>query len=426
MSERAEIVVIGGGLIGCSIALECARRGRKVTVLEKLDQVGQGSTARSTAIIRQLYHERHSIKLAIEGLKLWEEWAKYLGHDEDLVQFHQPGILWVLKPVLMASMPVRTLKELGADIEVLDEPSLTQRFPSFRFTGPLAGAPVAGLFEKRGGYVEDPARAVRNLAEAARRAGVTFRLSEGVAAIEHDDSALSQTGRRRVRALVTDRGARIEADVVVNAGGPHSAALNLMAGCPLPLTTAPNLQQFIEGRETALNWNGSGKPPFPVCADPVNGIYFRPDPRAFRIGTVLPADDRHFLASADQLLPEPTPEFMADKLERLRGRQPGARLLGLKGTSALYDVTVADWCPILDKTDLDGWFVAIGTSGKWFKSGPVIGWIMAELIQWISRGHDPDKPHDRLTIRLPRTGHELALADFARWRVPHATGGVLA
>ncbi|TPW15869.1 MAG: hypothetical protein FD129_826, partial [bacterium] len=340
MSERADIVVIGGGLIGCSIALECARRGRGVTVIEKLESVGQGSTARSTAIIRQLYHERHSIKLAIEGLKLWEEWGQYLGHDQDLVRFHQPGILWVVKPEAMSTMPIDTLKQLGAEIEVLDEPVMTRRFPSFRFTGPLAGAPVAGLLEKRGGYVEDPSRAVRNLAHAAERAGVKFRLSEGVRVIEHDDSDLARTGRRRVRALHTDRGARIEADIIVNAGGPHSAALNLMAGCPLPLTTAPNLQAFVEGRETALDWNVGGKSPFPVCADPVSGIYFRPDSRAFRIGTVLPADDRRFLASADEPLPAPTPEFMADKIERLRRRQPGARLMGVEGTSALYDVTV--------------------------------------------------------------------------------------
>jgi glycine/D-amino acid oxidase-like deaminating enzyme len=426
MAERSDILVIGGGLIGCSIALECARRGSTVTVLERLDQVGQGSTARSTAIIRQLYHERHSIKLAIEGLRTWEQWPKHMGHDVELVRFHQPGILWVVKPEAMAAMPVRTLKELGADIEVMDEPTLTKRFPSFRFSGPLAGAPVCGLFEKRGGYVEDPSRAVRNIAEAARRAGVRFRTGETVARIEHDDADLARTGRRRAAGVVTASGERLGAEVVVNAGGPHSAAINALAGCPMPLATSPNLQQFVEGRETALEWNGKGEASYPVCADPVSGIYFRPSPTQFRVGTVLASDDRRFVADADAPLPEPAPEFIVDKLERLRRRQPGARVLGVRGTSALYDVTVADWCPILDKTDLDGWFVAIGTSGKWFKSGPVIGWIMAELIQWVRRGHDPDQPTDRLTLRLPRTGHELALADFARWRQPHGTEGVLA
>jgi glycine/D-amino acid oxidase-like deaminating enzyme len=84
-----------------------------VTVLEKLDQVGQGSTAHSTAIIRQLYHEKHSIKLAIEGLRLWEQWPKHMGHDVELVRFHQPGILWVVKPEAMATMPVRTMKALA-------------------------------------------------------------------------------------------------------------------------------------------------------------------------------------------------------------------------------------------------------------------------------------------------------------------------
>jgi sarcosine oxidase subunit beta len=425
MAERSDVLVIGGGLIGCSIALECARRGDRVTVIEKLDQVGQGSTARSTAIIRQLYHEMHSIKLAIEGLKLWQEWPKHMGHDVELVRFHQPGILWVVKPETLAGMPVRTLKQLGAEIEVMDEPTMTRRFPSFRFNGPLAGAPVCGLFEKRGGYVEDPSRAVRNIAEAGARAGVVFRTGRAVATVHHETDT-ARGGRRRVTGITTEGGECFDADVVVNAGGPHSAAINALAGCPMPLATAPNLQQFVEGRETALDWNGKGEASFPVCADPVSGIYFRPAPRTFRVGTVLPEDDRTFVADADAPLPAPTPEFMADKLERLRRRQPNARVLGVTGTSALYDVTVADWCPILDKTDVDGWFVAIGTSGKWFKSGPVIGWIMAELIHRVRRGHDPDRADDRIVLKLPRTGHELALADFARWRKPHGTAGVLA
>jgi sarcosine oxidase subunit beta len=422
-SARTRTVVIGGGLIGCSIALELARRGHAVTVIERLAGVGQGSTSKSTAIIRQLYHERHSIKLAIEGLRTWEMWSDHVGHRENLVPFHQPGILWVLKPEMMAAQPVKTLKELGADVETLEEAALQKRFPSFRFTGPLAGAPVAGLFEKRGGWVEDPTRAVENLAEAAHRAGVTFRHGEEVVRFEHDTGA---GGRRRVVAATTDAAHRIEGDVFVNAAGPHSARVNELAGSPLPLATAPNRQRFVDGRETSLSRPGLSRDAFPVCADPVLGMYFRPDAERFRVGTVLPEHDREFVADPDAPLPDPDEEFVQSMLDRVRRRQPDSRLVAIRPGQAFYDVTVADWCPILDKTDVDGWFVAIGTSGKWFKSGPVIGWIMAELIQWVLRGHDPDQPHDRLSIRLPRTGHELALADFARWRVPHRTGGVLA
>jgi hypothetical protein len=96
-----------------------------------------------------------------------------------------------------------------------------------------------------------------------------------------------------------------------------------MAGCPMPLATAPNRQQYVEGRETALEWSGKGESSFPVCADPVSGIYFRPSREQYRVGTVLAEDDRHFVTDADAPLPEPTPEFIAEKLERLRRRQPG-------------------------------------------------------------------------------------------------------
>jgi sarcosine oxidase subunit beta len=319
---------------------------------------------------------------------------------------------------------VKTLKELGADLEMLDEAALMKRFPSFRFTGPMAGAPVAGLLEKRAGWIEEPTRAVENLAEAARRAGVAFRYGEEVVRFEHEPAGAG--GRRRVVAVHTDAGNRLDGEVFVNAAGPHSAKLNGLAGSPLPLATAPNRQQFVDGRETSLSRPGLQRDAFPVCADPVLGMYFRPDADRFRVGTVLPEHDREFVVDPDAPLPEPDEAFVQSMLDRVRRRLPDTRLVAIRPGQALYDVTVADWCPILDKTDVDGYFVAIGTSGKWFKSGPVIGWIVAELIQWVLRGHDPDQPHDRLNIRLPRTGHELALADFARWRVPHRTGGVLA
>lgn len=417
-------IVIGGGLIGCSIALEVARRGHQVTVIERLAGVGQGSTSKSTAIIRQLYHESHSIKLAIEGLKTWEKWSDHVGHRENLVTFRQPGILWVLKPDILAAQPIKTLRELGAEVETLDEAALSKQYPSFRFTGPMAGAPVAGLLEKRGGWIEDPTRAVENLAEAARRAGVVFRHGEEVVRFEHEDAGPG--GRRRVVAVHTDAGHRLPGEVVVNAAGPHSAKVNLLAGAPLPLATAPNRQQFVDAREASLARPGIQIGTFPVCVDPVLGMYFRPDPDRFRMGTVLPEHDREFVTDPDAPLPDPDDAFVQSMIDRVRRRQPDARLVALRPGQAFYDVTVADWCPILDKTDVDGYFVAIGTSGKWFKSGPVIGRVMAELIQWVLRGHDPDRPDDRLTLRLPRTGHELALADFARWRVPHRTGGVLA
>src|SRR5690606_12621414 len=112
-------------------------------------------------------------------------------------------------------------------------------------------------------------------------------------------------GRRRVVAAHTDAGHRVDGDVFVNAAGPHSARINALAGSPLPLATAPNRQQFVDARETSLGRPGLARGAFPVCADPVLGMYFRPDAERFRVGTVLPEHDREFVADPDAPMPEP-------------------------------------------------------------------------------------------------------------------------
>lgn len=418
-------LIIGAGLIGASTALELARRGWRVTVLERAAEPGQGSTASSTAIIRQLYHERHSIALAVEGLRYWESWPAPLGGGAGpTARFVPCGVLWVFPRTELDAQPLETLRGLGAEIELLTGAALRQRFPAHDFDG--AGLELAGLLETRGGFVDDPALAVRNLADAARAAGAEIRCAETVVAATFDDGALARGGRRRITGVTTASGRHLAADVVINAAGPQSARVNLILGTPLPLQTAPNLQNFFDAREEALPWDALPRTAFPVCADTVAGLYFKPDPARFRAGAVLADDDRIFVEDADAPAPAAAPGFVADKRERLARRLPGAALQEIVPGGAYYDVTVADWSPIFDRTDVDGVFVGIGTSGKWFKSGPVLGWILAELIEHVRAGHDPDDPEDRLVVRLPRSGNTLALSDFARWRNPHRTQGVLA
>lgn len=424
MSEPS-VVIVGGGLIGAATALELARRDYRVSVIERLPAAGRGSTASSTAIIRQLYHEKHSIALAVEGLRYWESWPAPLGPlPGPFARFVPCGVLWVVPEDALAEQPLATLRELGADIEVLTGETLRRRFPHHAFDG--AGLELAGILETGGGYVDDPTLATANLAAAAMAAGAAFHFGEALVAAEFDDSALARGGRRRISAITTSTGRRLGADIVVNAAGPHSARVNQILGAPLPLLTAPNLQNFLDARETALPWSDLPRTAFPVCADTVAGLYFKPDPARFRVGAVLPEDDRIFVSDPDAAAPPATPAFVAGKLERLGQRQPRAALAGVVPGGAYYDVTVADWSPILDRTDVDGVFVGIGTSGKWFKAGPILGWLLAELIDHVRGGHDPDAPDQRLEVSLPRTGNRLALADFARWRQPHRTQGVLA
>jgi sarcosine oxidase, subunit beta len=99
---------------------------------------------------------------------------------------------------------------------------------------------------------------------------------------------------------------------------------------------------------------------------------------------------------------------------RAARRLPGLRVPGRPtGVVGLYDVT-EDWAPVYDRTAAPGYFVAIGTSGNQFKNAPLVGRIMATLVEGAAAGGDHDRePH---TMTLPRTGHTIDLAAFSRRR----------
>jgi glycine/D-amino acid oxidase-like deaminating enzyme len=115
---------------------------------------------------------------------------------------------------------------------------------------------------------------------------------------------------------------------------------------------------------------------------------------AFSLSPDDPADDKARL------------EFEASVLGGLRKRAPGLDLTDVQTKVAYYDWTVTDAYPILDATDVAGYFVAIGTSGAWFKGGPVIGELMAQLIERARIGNQ-----DRRFV-LRRTDVEIDLATF--------------
>jgi sarcosine oxidase subunit beta len=104
---------------------------------------------------------------------------------------------------------------------------------------------------------------------------------------------------------------------------------------------------------------------------------------------------------------------------RLMKRFPEVHLENRRGLAGMYDVTPLDWNPVLDRTDLPGYYVAIGTSGSSFKTSPVIGSVMAELIETCEAGRDHDQ--DPLHLTLPRTGLEIDVSFFSRLRGAHAT-----
>ena len=414
-----DAIVIGGGIIGCSTAWQLARRGLKVVVLEREQRVGLGSTARSTAIVRQRYSHPAAMALALEGLRWWERWSEMVPADQQgrRAALVRAGVLFLLPGSEPTTHGLATsMRSVGVQVELLDRDRLASTFPALHFPADEA---VEGLYEPEGGFVDAPERATLDAARAAAAAGATIltgqRLLQVITA--WDRGALTATGVR------TDRGDILNAPVVVNCAGPHSGWVNLVAHSPLPLATAPLRQAVLHGTSASF---ANLKGPLPVVADLLNGFYLRPDPERVRIGAVWPQDETEFLPDADSADPTVDQETLRRRLAAARTRMPSLEIPNPMGLVGLYDVTTQDWYPIVDRTDTRGYFVAIGTSGAWFKAAPVIGWLAAETISAALAGRDTDR--EPLELPLPVTGYRFPMSLFSRRRPPVALaygGGVL-
>jgi sarcosine oxidase subunit beta len=271
-----------------------------------------------------------------------------------------------------------------------------------------SGRAIAGaIFEEDSGYVVSPGVATSNLRRAGERDGVRFLLNREVRAIR-------SSGPRRFRIETAAHG-ELECEVVVNAAGPHSAIVNRMAGVSLPLETRP-LRREVHALANPLHGGVAGGA-LPVVADLDGGVYFRPEAggRDLIVGSTDPeCDPKEFVADPDSFGDGLTDLYRERQCLRLMQRLPSVRLGPPRGIAALYDVTVRDWYPIADRTDLPGYYVCIGTSGSSFKTAPVLGILMAENIRRGEAGEDTD--HDPVTLALPRTGVSVDTRFLSRRR----------
>lgn len=431
MTDRADAIVIGAGVIGASVALELARGGRKVIVVDKGPAPGAGSTSSSASIIRFSYSTLDAVLTAWEAAALWNDWEGHLGttDPDGMCRFVRTGMLIFHTPGNNTTRIEELWDEVGIEYELLDPAGVKakvpgmdigQYYPPKRIDDPAfaddAPHEMTAIFEHQSGFIDDPMLSARNLAYAARQHGAEFRFHQEVVGIEQADG--------RVTGVALADGTVLHAPVVVNVGGPHSSIINRMAGVTdgMRIHNRPLRQEvFTVDAPVGLRLEDG----FPACADLDIGQYFRPQIGGTWLlgGTEPECDDLHWVDDPDQFDPYPTVEQFETSMMRAARRVPEFgvphRPVGL---AALYDVA-DDWVPIYDKSDLPGYFMACGTSGNQFKNAPLSGKFMAAIIDADAAGRDHDA--EPVQYQGPRTGRTINLGAFSRRRDKAVTSGTV-
>ena len=421
--EQYDAIIIGAGVLGCALALEMARAGKRTLNVDKASVAGAGSTINSCAIVRFTYSTPVGVALSWEGGQYWKDWADHIGTTDEsgLIEFHQVGQLNLFTDDAERLLKVQAIwDEMDVPYELLDPDDLAEKFPfmDFGWYGPptrpddpafwrdAEGPVTGGLWSPDAGYISDPQLSCHNLQRGAEANGGEFRFNAEVTEILRDDD--------RVDGVRLADGSSAHAPVVVNVAGPHSAKINQMAGVFEQMnikTAALRHEVHHVPAPEGVDFMSGGT----VGADDDIGFYFRPEVgNNVLLGSVDAEGDPVDYVDPDDYDTSINRDQWHTQVLRATRRMPG---MGMpheaKGVVDLYDVT-DDSLPVYDRTALDGFYVAIGTSGNQYKNAGSVGQAMAELIDAVESGHDHDAEPLQVTGRY--TGLTIDLGAYSRNR----------
>ncbi len=422
MGNKYDAIIIGAGIIGASIAFDLSKRGRKTLNVDMLPAAGYGSTSYSCAIIRTHYSNLDSTALAYESYHRWLDWAGYLGVEDELglARFNRTGCLVMKTPGNKGMVHmIEHMKTLDIPWQDWSGADIVDKFPFFDlrkyappklpdhpdFARPTGGEIGGAIFFPLAGYMNDPQLCTHNVQRAAEHHGAEFRFRTRVAEIRCENE--------RVAGVTTEDGERFDAPVVVNVAGPHSGKVNEMAGVAgqMALTTRALREEVAQvDAPQGFDFEHDGV----VYSDNDVGCYARPEiGNRMIIGGENPACDPEHWVDPDNFSEDPTDQ-MQYQVMRMAQRMPSLGIPGrVAGVVSCYDVT-PDWIPIYDRSDLDGFYMAIGTSGNQFKNAPVVGAMMGDLIEACEGGRDHD--NDPVIFHLERLDRPLSIGFFSRNR----------
>jgi sarcosine oxidase, subunit beta len=352
LPKTAEVVVIGGGVMGASTAYHLAARGVKnVVLLEKEEFFGTGATGRCAGGVRYQFSTEVNVQLSLASLPMLERFEEEF---EQAIEYNQVGYLMLLtneKDLETFRRNVKLQHALGVKTEWLDGNEVRRRVPILQAEDVIA----ATNYPKDG--TVDPNGVVMGYIRAAQHLGVIALTETTVTGIgvEHG----------KITGVETPSGT-ISTPKVVNATGPWASIIGQMAGIPIPIT--PLRRQWLT--TTALP---DLPPDFPFVIDFAQSLYFHPEGDGLLTGMSNPHEEPGFGQNID-------PNWELVHMDAAIKRLPMLETAGMSSRLAgLYENT-PDAHPIYGATPLEGFYILSGFSGHGFMHGPISGQLMAEIL----------------------------------------------
>jgi len=352
LPQSADIVIIGGGVMGASIVYHLASRGtRNLVLLEKEEFFGTGATGRCAGGVRYQFSTEINVKLSLKSLPMIERFKDEIGQD---VNYRQCGYLLVAtneKDTAVFKHNVDMQNKLGVDTQLISGDEVRARLHMMQFDDALAGT-----FHHKDGLV-DPNSVVVGYVNAAQKMGAR--------AIKNTEVTGIRVSGGKVEGVETNTGL-IRTHMVVNAAGPWAGQVGQMAGVHIPIVP---LRRQIFTTNPLKNIPDD----FPFVIDFAQSLYFHREGDGLLIGMSNQNEKPGFDQNVDEDFELTNFEAAVTRMPLLEKASRASHWAGL------YEVT-PDAHPIYGETNVGGFLVCAGFSGHGFMHGPVSGKLMSELI----------------------------------------------
>ncbi len=355
MEERASVLIVGAGVVGCAVAFELTRKGaRGVVVLEREPLPGAGSTSRANGGIRAQFTTEINLRMSLLSMEVLDSLEEEIGAPP---AYRKAGYLFLTgSPERLEAMKkaAEFQRRLGVSVEVLDAAQVRRRAPY------AAGEIAGGTFGARDGFI-DPGRLCTFYLSGASRGGASFQFGQDVVGIDR-----RADGTWAVRSAA---GATFTAPVLVNAAGAWAAPVAALLGLDLPVSPVRR-HLFLTGPVAGL------PPVIPMTIDADSGVLVRREGERVLVAYSNPDEPAGYNTAFD-------PAFVERFADPLQARFPGIAEAGIdtrRSWSGLYEVTPDHHAIVGAAPGLPGVYLANGFSGHGVMHAPATGRCLAELV----------------------------------------------